>query len=119
EQSILLVDTHGADASWQSPTPADPGAFDWDNDGPFATMKAARITSQLAGLVADGYLDQDVLDRIDVDFVVPGQPCFMARPALCHAPGSRDAPSSARGFPRARAERRGGIRPRPCAQGQE
>lgn len=46
-------------------------------------MQDGAVRAQLAGMVADGYLAQAAVDAIDLFFVQPGEPCFMARPMLC------------------------------------
>jgi hypothetical protein len=83
DQAILLVDTHKVPVTDSPPERVAPGTFDWDRNGPFATMQDGAVRSQLAGMVADGYLAQAAVDAIDLFFVQPGEPCFMARPMLC------------------------------------
>ena len=46
-------------------------------------MQDGAVRAQLAGMVADGYLAQAAVDAIDLSFVQPDEPCFMARPMLC------------------------------------
>jgi hypothetical protein len=84
EQSILLVsnDSPTILLTWQKPIIPPQQSFSWDDNGPFKTMQAATIRSQLAGMVQSGYLDQSALDAIDLTFVDAAEPCFMAHPTL-------------------------------------
>jgi hypothetical protein len=86
EQSILLVNTETPPISlaWQSPWIPEQQPFDWSKDGPFATMKVTTIKSDLAPLVAAGYLAQSALDAIDLSFMTATEPCFMAHPILAN-----------------------------------
>lgn len=84
EQSVLLVNTDAPaiPAAWRTPVIPAQQSYDWDTQGPFATMHADTIRAQLAGLVQAGILAQAALDAIDLTFVKPTEACFMAYPTL-------------------------------------
>jgi hypothetical protein len=86
EQDALLFNDEGDVAlAWQRPTVPAGGGFSWATDNPFKTIKTAspQRAALLGAFANAGYLDPVAITNIDVDFIVPAQPCFMANPVLC------------------------------------
>jgi len=88
EVSVLLFDNEATiSVAWQTPSVPAGGSFNWNDNNPFKTIGASAVAAQRAALLqiiaSEGYLDPAAISAINVSFVTPGQPCFMANPVLC------------------------------------
>jgi hypothetical protein len=86
EQRVLLFhDVKDVPLLWQKPGAPAAGSFTWANDNPFKTIKtvADKRAALLGEMATLGYVDRSTISAINVDFIVPAEPCFMADPVLC------------------------------------